>query len=89
MDIKIFTEKFYEKYGNRSDKPVPFFSPGRVNLIGEHTDYNGGFVLPMAINRQVIALAAPSDSDLVRLYKALGGGWTPLPPEKPDLNGKR
>ncbi len=50
MDNKIFTEKFYEKYGNRSDKPVLFFSPGRINLIGEHTDYNGGFVFPCALN---------------------------------------
>jgi galactokinase len=50
MDTKIFIEKFYEKYGNRSDKPVLFFSPGRVNLIGEHTDYNGGFVFPCALN---------------------------------------
>ena len=50
MDTKNFTEKFYEKYGNRSEKPVLFFSPGRVNLIGEHTDYNGGFVFPCALN---------------------------------------
>ncbi len=49
MDTINFTEKFYEKYGNRSEKPVLFFSPGRVNLIGEHTDYNGGFVLPCAL----------------------------------------
>ncbi len=50
MDPKNFTEKFYEKYGNRNDKPVLFFSPGRVNLIGEHTDYNGGYVFPCALN---------------------------------------
>jgi galactokinase len=50
MDTKNFTEKFYEKYGNRHDKPFLFFSPGRVNLIGEHTDYNGGFVFPCALN---------------------------------------
>jgi galactokinase len=50
MNTKNFTEKFYEKYGNRKDKPVLFFSPGRVNLIGEHTDYNGGFVFPCALN---------------------------------------
>ncbi len=50
MNIKDFTGKFYEKYGNRNDKPVLFFSPGRVNLIGEHTDYNGGFVFPCALN---------------------------------------
>ncbi|HEX7494299.1 MAG TPA: galactokinase [Bacteroidales bacterium] len=50
MDTKNFGEKFYEKYGNRGTKPVLFFSPGRVNLIGEHTDYNGGFVFPCALN---------------------------------------
>jgi len=50
MDLKILKEHFFEKYGNRNDKPVLFFSPGRVNLIGEHTDYNGGFVFPCALN---------------------------------------
>jgi galactokinase len=50
MDTQLFSEKFFEKYGNRNEKPVLFFSPGRVNLIGEHTDYNGGYVLPCALN---------------------------------------
>jgi galactokinase len=50
MDTSHFLEKFFEKYGNRNEKPVLFFSPGRVNLIGEHTDYNGGFVFPCALN---------------------------------------
>jgi len=50
MDNKTLTEKFFEKYGNRTEKPVLFFSPGRVNLIGEHTDYNGGYVFPCALN---------------------------------------
>ncbi len=50
MNTQNLAEKFYEKYGNRNDKPVLFFSPGRVNLIGEHTDYNGGFVFPCALN---------------------------------------
>jgi len=50
MDLKKFKESFFEKFGNREIEPVLFFSPGRVNLIGEHTDYNGGFVFPCALN---------------------------------------
>ena len=50
MDINNFKEKFFEKFGDRNNNPVIFFSPGRVNLIGEHTDYNGGFVFPCALN---------------------------------------
>ena len=50
MDYKNFAEEFYKKYGNRSNKPVLFFSPGRVNIIGEHTDYNGGYVFPCSLN---------------------------------------
>ena len=42
-------------------------APGRVNLIGEHTDYNDGFVLPMAIERQTVALLAPRPDKLARL----------------------
>jgi galactokinase len=50
MDRNVLEERFFEKFGNRNNKPVLFFSPGRVNLIGEHTDYNGGFVFPCALN---------------------------------------
>ncbi|MBA4322146.1 MAG: galactokinase [Odoribacter sp.] len=50
MERESLEEKFFEKFGNRYIKPVLFFSPGRVNLIGEHTDYNRGFVFPCALN---------------------------------------
>ena len=41
-------EKFQELFGNGGDIRF-YFSPGRVNLIGEHTDYNGGHVFPCAL----------------------------------------
>lgn len=47
--------KFKEIY---NQSPRLFRAPGRVNLIGEHTDYNGGFVLPMAIERETVVAAA-------------------------------
>ncbi len=61
-------------------------APGRVNLIGEHTDYNDGFVLPIAIERQVVATWAGRSDRRVRFHSAalgetvgidLGGELTP------------
>jgi galactokinase len=66
MDSTILLEKYYEKYGNREDKPVLFFSPGRVNLIGEHTDYNGGFVFPCALNYGTYLLVRKSVGEKLR-----------------------
>ena len=49
-------------------QPQYFFqAPGRVNLIGEHTDYNDGFVLPTAINVATVVAASPREDGLIRV----------------------
>ncbi len=45
-----------------------WFGPGRVNLIGEHTDYNDGFVLPFALDKMAVVAAGRRDDDLVVMY---------------------
>lgn len=52
---------FENSYGQA---PVTVFSPGRLNIIGEHTDYNDGFVFPAAIDKGIYAAFGPSDSKL-------------------------
>ncbi|HEX6125790.1 MAG TPA: galactokinase [Pyrinomonadaceae bacterium] len=51
-----------------SSKPRLFQAPGRVNLIGEHTDYNDGFVLPFAIDRRTLVAAAARDDRFLNVY---------------------
>ena len=63
---------FAERYG--ADGQL-FAAPGRINLIGEHTDYNGGYVLPGAVDRGIVAAIRPNGTDRVRLA-ALDPGET-------------
>ena len=46
------------------------FSPGRINLIGEHIDYNGGLVLPFAINKGILAAFKKNENKIIRIYSA-------------------
>ena len=57
---------FVERFGRRPELQAK--APGRVNILGEHTDYNEGFVFPVAIDRHLSVLAAPRSDSLVRAY---------------------
>ena len=62
-------EKILEEFSSRfQTTPALYASAGRINLIGEHTDYNGGFVLPGAIDKVIMAAIAPNDTDKVRVF---------------------
>ena len=67
MDTRIVRNLFKEKFGTEG---MLYFSPGRINLIGEHTDYNGGCVLPGAIDKGILAEIKPNGTDKVRAYSA-------------------
>lgn len=58
-------DKFVELFHT---EPLLVRSPGRINLIGEHTDYNDGFVMPAAIDKQIIFAIAPSTAETSAVY---------------------
>ena len=62
-------EKLQKEFESRFQTQPEFYaSAGRINLIGEHTDYNGGFVFPGAIDKEIMAAIAPNGSDKVRVF---------------------
>jgi galactokinase len=58
------SETFFEKY--KQHPTATYFAPGRVNLIGEHIDYNGGLVMPCAITAGTWLLLAPNNDNVIR-----------------------
>lgn len=65
MDTQKLLDKFTQRYGSGA---ILYTSPGRVNLIGEHTDYNGGFVLPGAIDKGIWAAIKPNGTSVINTY---------------------
>ncbi len=59
-------KKYFDQYHNQPTTLV--FAPGRINLIGEHTDYSDGYVLPVAINLGIAIAMAPREDSLIKLY---------------------
>ena len=64
---QIVLQKFIEVFGDDKDTAV-YFAPGRVNLIGEHTDYNGGHVFPCALTIGTYAVARKRSDNKLRFY---------------------
>ena len=60
---QIFVEKF-------KTEPLIVRSPGRINIIGEHTDYNNGFVLPAAIDKAIYIAISKRNDDVIALHAA-------------------
>ena len=65
MNTEELKTIFKQRFGNEG---VVYTSPGRVNLIGEHTDYNGGYVFPGAIDKGIYAVIRLNGTDKVRAY---------------------
>ena len=67
MEINAIIEEFIKLYGGDRSGIRIFESPGRVNMIGEHTDYNGGFVFPAALTMKNTIAVRKRDDNIIRL----------------------
>ncbi len=66
MDIEKVRSRFIKHFDGQTGNV--YMSPGRINLIGEHTDYNGGFVFPGAVDKGIMAEIRPNDTNTIQLY---------------------
>jgi galactokinase len=67
MTYDELKKDFLNRFGGESEGIRIFEAPGRVNLIGEHTDYNGGYVFPAALSMSTIIIARPRTDDIIRM----------------------
>ena len=67
MDIEFVRSRFIKHFDGQTGHV--YASPGRINLIGEHTDYNGGFVFPGAVDKGIMAEMRPNGTEsTIRAY---------------------
>jgi galactokinase len=85
--LATVTAAFVERAGRRPDGV--WRAPGRVNLIGEHTDYNDGFVLPVAIDRSVVVAAARRDDGILQSWSTGDRAGRPVARPVADLGPGR
>jgi len=87
-DSHSLRKEFFKIYGDRASDPVLFYAPGRVNLIGEHTDYNSGYVFPCALDFGTSLLLRKTGNQEIILNSLnipgsvtvkITDSWSPLP----------
>ena len=66
MDLEYVRSRFIKHFDGKTGNV--YASPGRINLIGEHTDYNGGFVFPGAVDKGIMAEVRPNGTDTIMCY---------------------
>lgn len=67
MKKTVLKEGFAKVF--KKEPEILFFSPGRINLIGEHTDYNGGHVFPCAVNLGTYGAATKRNDRKIRFFQ--------------------
>ena len=66
MDIDFVRSRFIKHFDGKTGNI--YAAPGRINLIGEHTDYNGGYVFPGAVDKGIMAEVRPNGTNTVMCY---------------------
>ena len=84
MNTSPICQKHKELFGTK--EPLLVKSPGRINLIGEHTDYNDGFVFPAAIDKAIWFSASKNDKELFRFFSIDFDEYFELPVAELSIN---
>lgn len=87
--IKQLQKQFKDIFNTYDEEVQCFFAPGRINLIGEHIDYNGGYVFPAAISIGTYALVSEREDQAIHFYSLNMKGKEPIVCQLADLSYKK